>query len=264
MGIYAVTGGSSGIGAKTVEFLRAQGHLVYNIDMNGGDINANLATRDGRQHVIDELHRLCENGLDGLVCCAGVSATCGNLKLIISVNYFGTQVLCENCFDLLQMRRGYCVVVSSNTISQGVLRRDVVDALNNGDGDGLDEDRVLRLVENYDVAANCHPMYVATKYALARWVRRVSSDWAARGVHINAIAPGNVATAMTAKLQGPMWDACLALPIPIHYHEDRLMDPADIAEAICFLVSQQAHGLNGVVLFCDGGTDALLNSEKVY
>lgn len=264
MGIYAVTGGSSGIGAKTVEYLRAQGHLVYNIDMKGGDINANLATPEGRRHVSDELHRLCENGLDGLVCCAGVSASCGNLKLMISVNYFGAQVLCEKCFDLLQMRRGYCVVVSSNTISQGVLRRDVVDALNNGDGEGRDEERVLRLVENYDVAANCHPIYVATKYAIARWVRRVSSDWAAHGVHINAIAPGNVATAMTAKLEGPMWEACLALPIPIHYHEERLMDPADIAAAICFLVSQQSHGLNGVVLFCDGGTDALLNSEKVY
>ncbi len=264
MGIYAVTGGSSGIGAKTVEYLRAQGHLVYNIDMKDGDINANLATSEGREHVISELHRLCENGLDGLVCCAGVSATCGNLKLIISVNYFGTQVLCEGCFDLLKQRCGYCVVVSSNTISQGVLRRDVVDALNNGDGDGLDEERVLKLVENYDVAANCHPMYVATKYALARWVRRVSSDWAAHGVHINAIAPGNVATAMTDKLKGQLWEATLALPIPTLYGQDRLMDPADIAASICFLVSQQAHGLNGVVLFCDGGTDALLNSEKVY
>jgi NAD(P)-dependent dehydrogenase (short-subunit alcohol dehydrogenase family) len=264
MGIYAVTGGSSGIGAKTVEYLRAQGHLVYNIDMKGGDINANLATNEGRQHVIDELHRLCENGLDGLVCCAGVSASCGNLKLIISVNYYGTQILCENCFDLLQMRHGYCVVVSSNTISQGVTRRDIVDALNNGDGEGGDEDRILRLVENYDVATNCHPMYVATKYALARWVRRVSSNWAAQGVHINAIAPGNVATAMTDKLEGYAWEACLALPIPIHYGEDCLMNASDIAATICFLVSQQAHGLNGVVLFCDGGTDALLNSEKVY
>ena len=37
MGIYAVTGGSSGIGAKTVEYLRAQGHLVYNIDLKNSD-----------------------------------------------------------------------------------------------------------------------------------------------------------------------------------------------------------------------------------
>ena len=119
MGIYAVTGGSSGIGAKTVEYLRAQGHMVYNIDVNHGDITANLATQEGRQEVIDRLHVLCTEGIDGLVCCAGVSNSCGNLKLIISLNYFGAMRLAEGVFDLLKMRRGACVVVSSNTISQG-------------------------------------------------------------------------------------------------------------------------------------------------
>ena len=71
MGIYAVTGGSSGIGAKTVEYLRAQGHLVYNIDVNHGDITANLASVEGRQAVIDRLHTLCSEGMDGLVFFAG-------------------------------------------------------------------------------------------------------------------------------------------------------------------------------------------------
>ena len=42
------------------------------------------------------------------------------------------------------------------------------------------------------------------------------------------------------------------------------MDPVDIANAIAFLASPEAHGINGVVLFVDAGTDALLNSEKVY
>jgi NAD(P)-dependent dehydrogenase (short-subunit alcohol dehydrogenase family) len=137
---------------------------------------------------------------------------------------------------------------------------DIVDLLN----DQMDEERILRLVETYDVASNAHPMYVATKYAVARWMRRVSAAWAAEGIHINAIAPGNVATAMTAALDEKSMAACLALPIPIHYHENRLMDPADIASSITFLVSSRAHGLNGIILFCDGGTDALLNSEKVY
>ena len=46
--------------------------------------------------------------------------------------------------------------------------------------------------------------------------------------------------------------------------EKRGMDPEDIANVIAFLVSPLAHGINGNVLFVDGGTDALLNSEKVY
>ena len=177
MGIYAVTGGSSGIGAKTVEYLRAQGHLVYNIDVNHGDITANLATDEGRQAVIDRLHALCTEGMDGLVCCAGVSNSCGNLKLIISLNYFGTMRLAEGVFDLLKMRRGACVVVTSNTISQGAARMDVVNLLNNQ----MDEPRVLALMEHLDAQKDAHSMYVATKYALARWMRRVSAHWASQG-----------------------------------------------------------------------------------
>ena len=260
MGIYAVTGGSSGIGAKTVEYLRAQGHLVYNIDIKNGDINADLSSKDGRAYIIERLHSLCTEGMDGIICCAGVSNGCGNLKLIVSINYFGAVEVAEGAFDLLEKRHGACVVVSSNTISQGAARMDIVDLLNNQ----KDEDRVLRLVENMDVKTQAHAMYVATKYALARWMRRVSAHWASHGVRINAIAPGNVETAMTARLTPQERVATMALPIPTLYGQDKLMDPSDIASSIVFLVSQQAHGLNGIILFCDGGTDALLNSEKVY
>lgn len=260
MGIYAVTGGSSGIGAKTVEYLRAQGNLVYNIDVNNGDISANLATPEGRQEVIDRLHALCSEGMDGMICCAGVSNSCGNLKLIISLNYFGSMRLAEGVFDLLKMRKGACVVVASNTISQGAARMDVVNLLNNQ----MDEQRVLALMDKLDSKRDGHAMYVATKYALARWMRRVSAHWASQGVRINAIAPGNVETAMTAKLSPQERVAVLALPIPTLYGQEKLMDPSDIASSIVFLVSQQAHGINGIVLFCDGGTDALLNTEKVY
>lgn len=260
MGIYAVTGGSSGIGAKTVELLSKAGHTVLNIDLKNGDITANLATKEGRSDTIQALHDRCPDGLDGMICNAGVSASTGNLKLMISLNYFGAITLAEGVFDLLKKRKGYCVVTSSNTISQGAARMDIVNLLNNQN----DEDRVLKLVETYDVAANAHPIYVATKFALARWMRRVSAEWAAAGVHINAVAPGNVETAMTACLSPAERQYVMALPIPTLYHQEKLMDPEDIARAISFLASHKAHGVNGVILFCDGGTDALLNTEKVY
>ena len=57
-------------------------------------------------------------------------------------------------------------------------------------------------------------LYVSTKYALARWVRRVSATWAANGVRINAVAPGNVHTAMTATMSTTAKMALNALPIP--------------------------------------------------
>ena len=244
MGIYAITGASSGIGAKTKELLIQQGHKVINIDLKDGDICVNLASQEGRQSAVDQLHTMCPDGLDGMICNAGVSGACGNLGLIISLNYFGT------------------VVTVSNTISQGAGRKDIVDLLNNIG----DEKRVLSLVSSMD-STNLsvgNSLYVSTKYALARWVRRVSATWAANGVRINAVAPGNVHTAMTATMSTTAKMALNALPIPTKYGQECLMAPEEIAEVMVFLASDSARGVNGNIMFVDGGTDALLNTEKVY
>lgn len=257
MGIYVITGGSSGIGAKTVEILKAKGHETVNIDLKGGDINANLATKEGRKAALSELHQRFPDGIDAMICNAGVN---NNIPLIISLNYFGATEMADGVFDLLQKKGGSCVVTSSNTIAQGAARMDVVGMLNNHP----DEDRILNLVKDFD-PKSAHAFYAATKYALARWARRVSADWGARGVRVNVVAPGNVRTAMTASLPPQQRMAMGALPVPVYYGADEpLMQPEDIANAIAFLASPDAHGINGVVLFVDGGTDALINSDKVY
>ena len=84
MGVYAITGASSGIGAKTKELLIQNGHEVINIDLKDGDICVNLASVEGRQEAIDKLHEMHPEGLDGMICNAGVSGACGNLPLIVS------------------------------------------------------------------------------------------------------------------------------------------------------------------------------------
>lgn len=262
MGIYAITGASSGIGAETKKLLENDGHKVINIDLKGGDICADLATREGRQSAIDELHKMCPDGLDGMICNAGVSGACGNLKLIISLNYFGTVAVAKGVYDLLEKKKGSCVVTASNTISQGAGRMDIADLLNNIG----DEARVLEVVSRLDSSdlSVGNSIYVSTKYALARWVRRISASWAANGVRVNAIAPGNVNTTMTATMSTSSKMALNALPIPTKYGLETLMELSEIAEAIIFLVSRKSSGINGNVIFVDGGTDALLNSEKVY
>ena len=266
MGVYVVTGGSGGIGGKTVEILRAQGHEVINVDLKDGDICANLATQEGRDHVIQTLHEKYPEGIDGLCCNAGVNGTGSNLKLIISLNYFGAVNLAHGLFDLLKKKGGSCVVISSNTISQGAARMDLVDMLNYSQTKPINEERILNIVDKFD-GTNLHvgnSIYVTTKYALARWVRRVSPSWAANGLRINAVAPGNVATPMTVNMGENAKAALAAIPIPINYGTDDLMAAEDIANVIVFLASPLAHGVNGNVMFVDGGTDALLNSEKVY
>lgn len=121
MGVYVVTGGSGGIGGKTVEILRSQGHEVVNVDLKDSDICANLATKEGRDEVIHTIHAQYPDGIDGLCCNAGVSGACGNLKLMISLNYFGaTNLAPRSVQDLLKKKGGSCVVTSSNTISQAL------------------------------------------------------------------------------------------------------------------------------------------------
>ncbi len=262
MGVYVITGGSSGIGAETVSILKQRNEEIINIDIKDGDICVNMATVDGRQEAINRLHEICSDGIDGLICNAGVSGSCGNLSLLVSLNYFGTIELAKGLFDLLEKKKGCCVVLSSNTISQGRGRMDIANLLNNIGDEEVACEIVSKLDQNNASVGN--GIYVATKVALARWVRRISSSWAARGVRVNAVAPGNVQTAMTAALQGGAREALNALPIPTKYGQETLMEPSEIAHVIAFLASPQSSGVNGNIMFVDGGTDALLNSEKVY
>ena len=261
MGVYAITGGSGGIGLRVISQLEKQGHETINIDWKTGDIQADLSIPEGRQKVIDELHELHPEGLDGLILCAGVPGSCHDLRLILSLNFFGTISIIKGAYDLLEKKGGSCVATVSNAISQGDLRMDLADILNNNNEDEL---RILDLVSNLDEndLLTGNRLYVASKYALARWVRRHSASYAANGVRINAVAPGNVNTSMTATMSVDEKTALNALPIPTKYGKETLMEPDEIASAINFLISKEARGVNGIIMFVDGGTDALLNSEK--
>ena len=259
MGVYVITGASSGIGAKTAEVLREQDNEVVNIDLKDGDINANLATKEGRASALATLHEMYPEGIDGMICNAGVSGGKVPIALIVSLNYFGSTEMAKGVFDLLVKKRGSCVITSSNSIAQGATRMDVAGLLNNHP----DEDRIIELVKDMDPSIG-HVYYASTKYALARWVRRMSPEWGSRGVRLNAVAPGNVRTAMTANMLPEQRLAMEAIPVPTHFGGEPLMEPVEVANAMAFLASPQSCGINGVVLFVDGGTDALVNSEKVY
>ena len=268
MGTYVITGGSSGIGAKTAAFLRKEGHEVLIISRRKGEILADLSIPEGRQKALDAIHEKCPDGLDGLVCSAGVAADTDDFRQIVSVNFFGTISIVGGLYDLLKKKHGSCVVTTSNAISQGTVRMDIADMLNNHNDN---EQRILNLMSHLEasypqekgIVIN-NDSYIAAKYALARWMRRHSASYAANGVRINAVAPGNVNTSMTGTMSTSEKAALNALPIPTKYGREELMEPQEVASAIVFLLSEAARGINGIILFVDGGTDALLNAEKVY
>ncbi len=277
MGIYAVTGGTKGIGEKTVETLRAHGHVVINIDIAGGDINADLGTVEGRESVIMQMHKRCPDGLDGLVCNHGITGLPKfKLSYILSVNYFGAVAIIEGLYDLLKMKKGNCAVTVSGAIAYAKRGKYFVDGLLNNCGDEM---RICSLVDTFD-PLNCgdeshkgkhgdtfdphitgNAMYLSTKIALARWVRRVSSSWAAHGVNINAVAPGAVSTSIMHGFKKPDAET-FYYPMPALPDQNGEMAPIDVAHVLAFLVMPGIKGVSGSILFCDAGAAAIIDPDK--
>jgi len=90
--------------------------------------------------------------------------------------------------------------------------------------------------------------YAASKAGIIGFTKSIAKEVASRGIRVNAIAPGYIATEMTAKLPDEARAAILAnIPLP------RLGEPDDVARAVRFLCSDQSSYITGVVLRVDGG-----------
>jgi 3-oxoacyl-[acyl-carrier protein] reductase len=90
--------------------------------------------------------------------------------------------------------------------------------------------------------------YAASKAGLIGFVKAVAQEVASRNVTANVVAPGLIDTDMTRAITGNAqaeWTAKIPLK--------RLGTPADIAAAVCFLVSDEAAYITGQVLAVNGG-----------
>jgi 3-oxoacyl-[acyl-carrier protein] reductase len=90
--------------------------------------------------------------------------------------------------------------------------------------------------------------YSASKAGVIGLTRTVSRELAGRNITVNAVAPGFIATDMTAAL-GEDLLASIRKEIPL----GRLGDPQDVADAVLFLASDAASFITGLVLTVDGG-----------
>lgn len=245
-----VTGSASGIGAATRRRLVASGERVIGVDIRDAEVEADLASAEGRRAALERIGTLCGESLDGLVTCAGLGGLPNRPgHVLTSLNYFGTIELLEALRPwLARGDRPAAVAISSNsTTTSPLVPRELSDRLLAGDAAGA-----AALADRLGSLA----AYAPTKLAVAHWVRRhaPTPDWIGAGITLNAVAPGKTETAMIAEgradpLIGPHIDR---FPVPA----GRSGQPDEIAALIAFLLGPDARFFCGSVIFCDGGTDA--------
>lgn len=104
MGIYVVTGGTTGIGAEVCRMLMGEGHEVFNIAYNGGDLSADLSTDEGVSAAIQAVQERYPDGIDGLISNAGVGPTAPPEK-ILALNFYAGTYIAEGLRPLLAKKR---------------------------------------------------------------------------------------------------------------------------------------------------------------
>ncbi|WP_294287926.1 2-dehydro-3-deoxy-D-gluconate 5-dehydrogenase KduD [uncultured Sphingomonas sp.] len=94
------------------------------------------------------------------------------------------------------------------------------------------------------------PSYAASKSGIAGVTKLLANEWATKGVNVNAIAPGYIATNNTAALQA---DEARNKSIVDRIPAGRWGDPSDLGGAAVFLASSAADYVQGHILAVDGG-----------
>lgn len=94
------------------------------------------------------------------------------------------------------------------------------------------------------------PSYAASKGGIGQLAKALANEWAGKGVNVNAIAPGYIATDNTQALQD---DAARSISILERIPAGRWGEPADFAGPVVFLASAASDYVHGTILTVDGG-----------
>ncbi|MFO6062197.1 SDR family oxidoreductase, partial [Pseudomonas aeruginosa] len=237
--VALITGSSRGIGAALAQRLAGEGFrvivnyagsagpaaaVVASIEAAGGQalaLQADVADPVAVGVMFEEVERAFQ-GIDVVVNCAGVmqlaSVADSDDQLFdrtVAINFKGTFNVCREAARRLR-DGGRIINFSSSVIG---------------------------------MRSPTYGVYIATKAAVEGLTQVLAQEMRGRGITVNAVAPGPVATALFLDGKSPELIERMSRVAPL----ERLGEPGDIAEVVAFLAGPQGGWVNGQVVRANGG-----------
>ena len=241
-----VTGAASGVGAAAVAGLAEDGYEVVGVDLaeapsetrTAGWVTGDVADGETWDRVLDGVHGLDPGGPACLVGCAAD---------IVVKPFLETQ---PDAWRRLFEVNTLGVVRAMQAVMPSMLKR--------GAGAIAVVCSVDSLFVEEDMASYC-----ASKAALLQVVRSAALEHSGDGVRINAVCPGAIDTDLFRRALEETGDPGGALEANLRrIPAGRILDPAEVAEVLRFLVSDAASGVSGAAISVDGGLTTTYDFDR--
>ena len=235
--IALVTGASGGIGAQIATALHAQGATVVlhgtrvsklealkaKLGKRAATVTANLENRDAVAGLFDSASEAAGGPINILVNNAGITRDGLLMRMkdddwddVLEVNLTASMMLCRAALRaMMKARSGRIISISS----------------------------VVGVTGNPG-----QTNYAAAKAGMIGFSKSLAAEVASRGITVNVVAPGFIATPMTDVLDDGQKEALLAR-VPA----GRLGTAAEIAASVVFLASEEAAYITGTTVHVNGG-----------
>ncbi len=237
--IAVVTGGTTGIGESVCKKLVSEGAVVYNLDIEADKkpgvefVKCDVSDLKSIQNAV-ELIIEKENKVDLLFANAGVhlfanieETSYEDFERILSTNVKGVYYALKEIIPIMKSQK------SGNIVLMG-------------------SDQSI-------VGKGSSSVYGLTKGAIGQLTKSTAIDYASFNIRVNCICPGTVQTPLLGKaidvfkqssgLDGEEVLRLLEEAQPIH----RIAKPIEVANVVCFLLSEESSFMTGSLVSADGG-----------
>ena len=92
------------------------------------------------------------------------------------------------------------------------------------------------------------PGYAGSKGGIGSLIKALANEWASKGVNVNGIAPGYIATELLSGVSEEVMKSIVG-QIPV----GRIGEPEDVARCVTFLAADEANWITGSTLTVNGG-----------